>query len=69
MDNTSSKHMKSVFLVSLMVLSVLLPGCIESTPEEDEDGSLSDTDMNDLVFSLGISDSRAEEIRSSSLRA
>ena len=34
-----------------------------------EDGSLSDTDMNDLVLSLGISDSRAEEIRSSSLRA
>ena len=34
-----------------------------------EDGSLSDTDLNDLVLSLGISDSRAEEVRSSSLRA
>ena len=34
-----------------------------------EDGSLSDTDLNDLVLFLGISDSRAEEIRSSAIRA
>ena len=37
MDNITNKHTKSLFLVSLMVLSVLLPGCIESTPAEDED--------------------------------